>query len=61
MRKGTTETGITNLFQLPLLAHIPLAREDKLGNPDYPIAFSFIYGDRDWAAKVDDKAALRLV
>ena len=61
MRKGTTEKGITNLFQLPLLAHIPLAKEEKLGNPAFPIAFSFIFGDRDWAARIDGGAAPRLV
>ena len=48
MREGNTEKGITNLFELPLIAHIPLGGEDKLGNPDYPIACSFIYGDNDW-------------
>ena len=48
MRKGTTDKGITNLFELPLIAHIPLGADNKLGNPDYPIAFTFIYGDNDW-------------
>ena len=54
MREGTTEKGITNLFELPLIAHVPLGAEDKLGNPDYPIACTFIYGDDDWVKNIDD-------
>ena len=61
MREGTTERGITNLFELPLIAHIPLGAEDKLGNPDYPIACTFIYGDNDWVQNIDDQASLRLI
>ena len=34
---------------------------EKLGKPDFPVPFSFIYGDMDWVARIDDGASLRLI
>ena len=35
-------------FDTALHAHKPLVLPNKLGNPDFPFAISFIYGDEDW-------------
>ena len=31
-----------------MFAHNPLLSKNKLGNENFPLAVSFIYGDRDW-------------
>lgn len=48
MRPGTTEYALMILFNLGLLAHLPLGTKEKLLSPDFPIAVSFIYGENDW-------------
>ena len=61
MREGTTEYALKNMFEIPLLAHEPLNKIDKLGNPNFQIAFSFVYGDDDWVGVLDEGASLALV
>ena len=61
MREGTTEYALKNMFEIPLLAHEPLNTIDRLGNPNFQIAFSFVYGDDDWVGVLDEGASLALV
>jgi hypothetical protein len=48
MREGSTEYALFACFELGMFAVNPLEAETRLGNPEYPIAVSFFYGDRDW-------------
>jgi len=61
MREGTTEYALKNMFEVPLLAHEPLNTKEKLGNPTFPLAFSFVYGDDDWVRVLDEEASVLLV
>ena len=52
-RKGTSEYGLMICFKMGLRADYPLGVEEKLMNPDFPIPFSFVYGENDWTRRVD--------
>jgi len=41
------------LFDLGLYSKLPLGTPDKMANDQFPIPFSFIYGERDWVRTVD--------
>lgn len=60
MRPGTTEYAIMVLFDLGLYPKISLGHPDRLGNADFPIPVSFIYGDKDWVRSVDMDAGLKI-
>jgi len=53
MRPGTTEYAMMILFDLGLYSKLPLGTPDKMANDQFPIPFSFIYGERDWVRTVD--------
>ena len=59
--KGTTEYAIMVNFNFSLEAHLPLGTEEKYSNPDFPIPFSFIYGEKDWTRIVDKDCAKQCV
>lgn len=61
LREGTTEYALMINFELGMQAKIPLSNADKLGSPDFPLPFSFIYGDDDWVPLTDDGASQKLV
>jgi hypothetical protein len=42
------------LFDCALQARLPLSDKERLGNPNFPIPFSIIYGDNDWVLRIDD-------
>lgn len=48
MREGSTEYAIFSCFELGMFAVNPLETETRLGKPEFPIAISFFFGDRDW-------------
>ena len=48
-------------FGLGLVCKLPLEAENKLGNPNFPIPVSFIYGDDDWVANFELDAPKRVV
>lgn len=58
MRPGRTEYAIFFQFELGLFPHNPLGAVERLGNPDYPIPISFMYGDRDWMDAVGSAAVV---
>jgi hypothetical protein len=49
------------LFNPNLVAKIPLSLKDRLGNPDFQLPISVIFGDQDWVKDVDGGASLKLV
>lgn len=61
MREGTTERALKNMFEIPLLAHEPLNTVERLGDPNFPLAYSFVYGDDDWVCVLDEGISLTLV
>ena len=61
LRKGTTEYALMVNFELGMQAKIPLSNPEKLGRTDFPIPFSFVYGDDDWVPLTDDGASKRLI
>ena len=38
-----------------------MSNPEKLGRTDFPIPFSFVYGDDDWVPLTDDGASKRLI
>jgi len=44
MREGTSEYALMILFNYELHPYIPLASNDKLGNPNLSFPISFIFG-----------------
>lgn len=40
---------------------MPLSAPHKLGNPDFPLPFSFIYGEFDWVYLLDEYASRALI
>ena len=60
-RRGTTEYAIMINFELGMQAKIPLSNHDVLGNPNYPVPISFVYGDNDWVPRTDEGASKRLI
>jgi len=57
LRQGTTEYALMVNFEHGLQAKVPLSNQDKLGRPDFPVPFSFVYGDADWVPSVDEGAS----
>ena len=54
MRESTTECALMVLFDCALQAKLPLSNKDKLGNPNFPLPFTIIYGENDWVLRIDD-------
>lgn len=48
MREGSTEYALFTCFELGMFAVNPLGADTRLAHPEYPIAISFFFGDRDW-------------
>ena len=48
MREGSTEYAIFTCFEFGMYAWNPLEDKERLGNPNFPLAISFFYGDDDW-------------
>ena len=42
------------MFRQSVLAFEPLARRDRLLNPEFQLPISFVYGDNDWVRKEVD-------
>ena len=63
MRRGTTEYALGVLFKLDggIYAHLPLGAATKLGDPNFKLPFSFIYGDWDWVRKMDEDFSRHLI
>jgi pimeloyl-ACP methyl ester carboxylesterase len=51
MREGSTEYALFTCFQLGMFAVNALEAEDRLGNPEFPLAISFFHGDIDWTPR----------
>mmetsp|Transcript_5603 Transcript_5603/g.9648 ORF Transcript_5603/g.9648 Transcript_5603/m.9648 type:complete len:88 (+) Transcript_5603:817-1080(+) len=47
------------LFEVGFHAKVSLSNE--LGKSDFPVPFSFIYGDQDWVKQVDEGSTERLL
>ena len=56
IRPPSTETCIMIMFGEGLVSHYPLEASDKLGNTDFPIPVSFIYGENDWVPLYEEQA-----
>jgi pimeloyl-ACP methyl ester carboxylesterase len=54
MRPGTTEYALKMLFNMGMIAKLPLGTGDKLKSKNFPVAISFIFGDNDWVQKIDN-------
>ena len=48
-------------FTFSLDCHTPLGTEDKFCSPDFPVDFSFIYGERDWVRSLELEFATKCV
>ena len=48
-------------FNFSLEAHVPLGTVGKFSRPDFPIPFSFFYGELDWTRIVDKDWAKKCV
>mgnify|MGYP003322336389 CR=1 FL=1 len=57
MLRGEQEKVLRMCLGDTFLAHVPIATEDGLLNPDFPVGISIIYGDTDSVRLVDDDAA----
>ena len=56
-RAGTTEFGLNICFDLSLYCKAtPLAHPSRLGNAEFPVPVSFVYGQHDWVRRVDEEA-----
>lgn len=53
MRDYHQNNAVFMLFSKYGSAYLPLANEEKLLNPDFPVPISFILGDRDWVTYCD--------
>jgi len=58
MREGSTEYAIFICFVLGMYAVNPLELDNRLGNPEFDLPISFIYGDIDW---MDHRGGRRIV
>ena len=54
MSPSTSDRGLILAFNQGCVAALPLGAPDKLGDPDFPIPVSYIYGETDWARYVDE-------
>ena len=61
MRPPTSEIALMINFDLLMHPKISLSLPEKLGKSDFPLPFSFIYGDRDWVAMIDAGSSLKLI
>lgn len=61
MRRTTSEFALFILFNSNIMAHMPLGRYDRLGNPNFEVPISFIMGEFDWIQylDVDDETGLQ--
>lgn len=60
-RKGAPEAALMVNFDFSLQPYLPLGSDLRLGNPNFPIPLSFIYGENDWARIVDQDFAKNIV
>ena len=58
MRAPSTEYVIYTSFEFGMFAKRPLETEEFLGNPDFPLAVSFFYGDIDWMDKTSGERVI---
>merc|ERR1712093_746547 len=49
------------MFEQTLLAKIPLGEDDRLGDPDFKLPFSFVFGDGDWVRSADQGFSPQLI
>ena len=56
MSPGTSEYAVQVEFEFGLQARGPLSGPNKLGQENFPIPVSFLYGVLDWTVKVDGDA-----
>jgi hypothetical protein len=61
LRPGTTEYAMNIMFHFGINPKLPLNDFNKLGNPEFPIPFSFIYGSHDWVQNLDEGASEILI
>lgn len=61
MRPPSSEIALMINFDMYMTPYISLSLPEKLGKSDFPLPFSFIYGDMDWVARIDDGASLKLL
>jgi hypothetical protein len=61
MRESLSECALMVLFDCALQAKLPLSDKERLGNPNFPIPFSIIYGDNDWVLRIDDNQSQDLI
>mmetsp|Transcript_5064 Transcript_5064/g.8635 ORF Transcript_5064/g.8635 Transcript_5064/m.8635 type:complete len:138 (+) Transcript_5064:683-1096(+) len=57
MRDGNAEMALILAFDSQLQAFLPLGVSSKMADPDFPVPFSIIIGDRDWVNECDDGAS----
>lgn len=58
---GTYEYALMNLFTSGLRAQKGLAAKSRLGDEDFSVPFSFVYGDVDWVKSIDRGASEELI
>ena len=61
MRRGTTEYSLAVLFDMFLTAARPLGGRDMLGDPEFAVPFSFVFGDGDWVRSADGGSSEKLI
>ena len=61
MRPGTTEYAMNIMFHFGINPKLPLNDFQKLGNPDFTVPFSFIYGSHDWVLNLDEGSSEILI
>ena len=61
MRKGTTEHAIAVMFDKTLMAKVPLGNDDRLGDPNFQLPFTIVFGDGDWVRSADQEFSPNLI
>ena len=49
------------MFDHDVSPKISLSEPSKLGNPDFSVPFSIVFGDSDWMTKYDDGCSKYLI
>jgi len=60
-KEGTYEYSFNIMFEHDISPKISLSDLTKLGNEDFPVPFSIVFGDDDWMTKCDDGCSKYLI
>jgi hypothetical protein len=60
-REGTFEYSFNILFEYDITPKLSLSGPSKLGNEDFKVPFSIVFGDDDWMTNYDDGCSQALI